>query len=115
FQVTLRDETTNITLGTQTVNGLAVGASASLTYSWNTTGVPLGDHSLTATQSLTDDDVTNNQRVASVTVNPKLTDIALTSITGPASVTQGSIANYTATIQNTGEQDVTAGIDVVLT
>ena len=64
-----------------------------------------------AGHSLTDDNAANNQRSTTVTVNPKLIDIALTSLTGPASVTQGNTANIGVTVQNVGEQDVSASFD----
>src|SRR6185369_5617487 len=35
FDVSLRDATDNLTIGTQTVAGLAVGASSTLSFSWN--------------------------------------------------------------------------------
>ena len=35
-------------------------------------------------------------------MNPKLTDIALTSFTGPGAVNQGATANFGVTVQNTG-------------
>src|SRR5262249_50310797 len=34
FDVTLRDVTDNVTIGTQTVSGLAVGASSTVSFSW---------------------------------------------------------------------------------
>ncbi|MGH7699856.1 MAG: CARDB domain-containing protein [Gemmatimonadales bacterium] len=115
FVVTLEDATAGVTIGSQTVMGLAAGASASLTFSWNTTGAALGSHTLVATHSLPDDNTANNQRSAVVSVNPKLIDVALTGVTGPASVTQGETAHIRVTVQNVGEQDVTASFDVVLT
>src|SRR5207244_3441155 len=46
FDVTLQDVTDAATIGTQTVPGLAAGASATLTFAWNTTGSSLGSHTL---------------------------------------------------------------------
>jgi len=115
FVVTLQDVTDNVTLGSQTVTGLTVGTNATVTFSWNTTSATLGSHTLVATHSLADDNAANNERAGVVAVNPKLIDIALTSITGPASVTQGDTAHIGVTVQNVGEQDVGASFDVVLT
>ena len=115
FILTLQDTTAGVTLGSQTVSGLAVGASATLTFSWNTTGAALGSHTLVATHDLTDDNAANNQRSAAVTVNPKPIDIALTNITGPARVNQGETAHIGVTVKNTGERDVGASFDVLLT
>jgi len=115
FVVTLQDTTAGVTLGSQTVTGLALGASTTLTFTWNTTGATLGSHTLVATHSLADANAANNQRSVVVTVNPKPIDIALTNITGPARVTQGDTAHVGVTVQNTGERDVTTSFDVVLT
>jgi hypothetical protein len=113
--VTLQDSTAGVTLGTQTVAGLAAGAGATLTFSWNTTDAALGGHTLVATQSITDDNAENNQRSTEVTVRPLPTDIALTGITGPRSVLQGDTAHVVVTVKNVGEVDVGASFDVVLT
>ncbi len=75
FDVTLRDATDNVTLGTQSVAGLTPGAAATRSFSWNTTGSSLGSHTLTATQTLTDDNAANNQRSTSATVNPPSVNI----------------------------------------
>jgi hypothetical protein len=52
FTVTLRDSTAGVTLGTQTMNGLAPGASNHAHLSWNATGAVLGTHRLVATTQL---------------------------------------------------------------
>lgn len=70
FNVVLTDgQAGNAVVGTQTVSGLAAGASASRTFSWNTTGAILGGHILTATQKLPDASAYNNARAIAVTVN----------------------------------------------
>jgi hypothetical protein len=115
FNVALIDQTAAVTLGTQTVAGLAVGAVATPIFSWSTTGAALGGHTLVATQSLTDDNAANNQGTATVTVVPPPTDLALTNITAPAQVTVGDIAPVVVTVQNVGGQDVETSFDVVLT
>ena len=53
--VTLTDVTDGMAIGNQTVSGLAVGDSTTLTFIWDTTSASLGSHTLTATQSFTDD------------------------------------------------------------
>jgi CARDB protein len=115
FVVKLQDTTAGLTIGSQTVAGLAVAAGATLTFSWNTTGATLGSHTLLATHNLADGNAANNQRSAAVTVTPKPTDVAFTGITGPARVHQGDTAHIRVTVQNVGEQDVGAGFGVVLT
>src|SRR2546425_7963278 len=84
--VTLQDSTAGVTLGTQTISGLAAGASTTLVFSWNTTGAALGSHTLVATHSQTDDNAANNRRTTVITVTRKPLDIATTGITGPRSV-----------------------------
>ncbi len=115
FDVVLTDQTTGVTIGRQTVTGLAAGALSTLSFSWNTTSAALGGHTLVATQSLADDNAANNQLSATVTVNPPPVDLAVTGITAPARVTQGDIVPVVVTVQNVGGQDVTIDFDVVLT
>lgn len=115
FAVTLRDTTAGVTIGTQTVPGLAPGAAATLSFSWNTTDAVLGGHTLVAAHDRTDDNAANDRRVAVVTVNPQPTDIALTGITGPRSVIQGDTAHVIVTVSNVGEVDVASSFGVVLT
>jgi hypothetical protein len=114
FNVVLTDQTAGVTIGTQTMTGLAAGALATLSFSWNTTTAALGGHTLVATHSLTDDNAANNQASATVTVGAQPTDLALTNITGPAQVTVGDIAPIVVTVQNVGGQNVTTSFDVVL-
>lgn len=115
FNVVLTDATAGATIGTQTVAGLAIGAIATRSFTWSTTGATLGGHTLVATQTFTDDNSANNQRSTTVTVNPQPVDLALTAITGPAQVTQGDTAPVVVTVQNLGGVDVSSSFDVVLT
>lgn len=115
FNVVLTDATGGVTIGTQTVTGLTVGASATLTFSWNSTGAALGNHTLVASHNLTDANAANNQRSAVIAVNPRIVDLSLTSLTGPSSVTQGDTAHFGVTVQNVGGQDVGTDFSVVLT
>ncbi len=115
FNVVLTDATAGVTIGTQTVSGLAIGATATPSFSWSTTGAALGGHTLVATQSFADDNTANNQRSTTVTVNPQPVDLALTAITAPAQVTQGDTAPVVVTVQNLGGVDVSTSFDVVLT
>ncbi len=66
FKVTLTADTTT-TIDPQTV-GLAAGASRTLTFSWDTSGASNGDHTLTASIGLSDDDATNNSAGTVVSV-----------------------------------------------
>ena len=68
FDVSLTDQTDAAALGTQTVGGLSANATATLSYSWNTTGSSIGSHTLVASQTLTDDNAANNQASTTVQV-----------------------------------------------
>jgi hypothetical protein len=91
-----------------------VGAGTTLTFTWNTASAAPGSHTLAAAHTLSDANAANNQRSAAIMVNPQAIDIALTSITGPASVTQGDTAHVGVTVQNVSQQDVSAGFNVIL-
>ena len=71
FDVTLRDATDNIVIGSQSIAGLASGATATQTYAWNTAGRSIGGHTLTAQHNLPDENAANDQASAIVTVNPQ--------------------------------------------
>src|SRR5204863_7371108 len=92
FDVVLTDATAGVTIGTQTVTGLAVGATATRTFNWNTTAAALGGHTLVATHTLTDANATSNPRSAEVTVIAPTTDVAVSGMTAPSRVTYGSTA-----------------------
>jgi hypothetical protein len=68
FTVTLRDG--GSTIGSSPVS-LAAGVSTTVNFSWNTTGVATGAHTLTATAGPVsgETDTADNSRTASVTVN----------------------------------------------
>lgn len=71
--VFLDDDTDGITVGTQTIDGgLPAGASTTLTCSWQTgDSTSVGDHSLTASHDLADDDAGNNSASMTVTVQKR--------------------------------------------
>jgi len=69
FSVTLTDETDGGLIGTQAIDGLAVGAFTVLSFEWNTDGASLGDHTLTASHDFGDDNSGNDFNSATVTVS----------------------------------------------
>jgi hypothetical protein len=75
FDVTLRDTKDNVDIGTQNVSGLAAGATTTRTFSWNTSNSSEGTHTLTASHTLADDNVANNQASTNSTVNLPVTPI----------------------------------------
>jgi len=99
FDVSLRDATDNVTIGTQTVAGLAVGASSTLTFSWNTTGSSAGSHTLTGSHNLTDDNAANDQASTTSSVNPPSVNIHIGDLDGIASA--DSPTSWSATVEVT--------------
>src|SRR5207245_1505040 len=122
FDVVLTDGWAGTTVATQTIAGLAVGASVTRTLDWNTAGAAITGHTLFATQKLADANSANNSIGIGIDVTapaspppPPPTDPAVTGATGPARVSQGDIVPVVVTVQNVGGQDVTTSFDVVLT
>jgi len=115
FDIVLTDQTAGVTIGTQTVAGLAAGVSATRSFTWNTTSAAQGGHTLVATQTWSDENAANNTKSVTVTIAPQPVDLAVTGITAPARVNQGDIVPVAVTVQNVGGQDVTTNFDVVLT
>ncbi|HMC54387.1 MAG TPA: CARDB domain-containing protein [Gemmatimonadaceae bacterium] len=111
FDVTMLDQTDGVTIGTVTVASLAVGEQASVVFSWNTSTSSIGTHVLVASHNLADANAANNtiSRSTQITapVTP-VTDVATTSVTGPASATQGATANISVVVKNVGNQSVGA-------
>ena len=69
FDVSAHDATDNVSLGSQSVAGLDVGATATRTFSWNTGAATLGSHTLTGSQSFADGDSANDALSATSSVN----------------------------------------------
>lgn len=69
FDVSVGDATDNVSLGSQAVAGLAVGASATRSFSWNTSTASLGSHTLTGSQSFGDGNSANDALSATSNVN----------------------------------------------
>ncbi|MEX0721767.1 MAG: CARDB domain-containing protein [Balneolaceae bacterium] len=113
--ITLSDDTDNTTIDTQTINGLSAGDETTLTFTWNSGGASIGDHTITAMHNFEDDDNSNNSQSTTVTVNEELVaDIAVSNITAPESVTIGENANIEVTISNPGEDDISEEIVITL-
>ncbi|MGH7694767.1 MAG: CARDB domain-containing protein [Gemmatimonadaceae bacterium] len=81
FDVTLRDATDNVVIGTQSVAGLDAGLSTTRTYAWNTTGRSVGNHTLTANHTLADENSSNDQASTAVAVNPQSTGMHVGNLT----------------------------------
>ena len=87
FDVTLKDTTDNVAIGTQSVAGLAAGDTATLTFTWNTTSSSLGFHTLIARHTLADDNGGNDVGTAVVSVNPAIVNMHVGDLDGTASNT----------------------------
>jgi hypothetical protein len=87
-----------ITIGTKTVTGLAIGASTTVTFSWNTTGVPGGIYAITALADpanvIAETNETNNWCNAPSTLRIMLRPVA--DINGPYTGNEGSPINFNA-------------------
>ncbi len=119
FGVTLVDDTDGVTIGTESVAGLAAGVTTTVTIEWNTASSSIGNHTLTASHDLADENASNDQASTIVTVNDPggpapVTDIAVTSVTAVAELVQGSIAGVNVTVRNVGNQAVGATFTVTV-
>jgi len=105
-------ETFNITvyydgsiIGTQNVIGLAPSGSKTLTFSWDTSGVPIGEYVIKAEASVVPEETNiddNTYIDGTVTVKP-VRDVAVVGVT--PSITQvniGQVVNITVTVRNEG-------------
>jgi hypothetical protein len=93
--VVLTDGTAgNAVIGTQTIPGLALGASATRTFNWNTAGAAVSGHVFTATQKLPDANASNNARAVVVTVNAPSVHVG--NLDG---VSTRAVENWSATVR----------------
>ena len=89
--VSLTDDTDLVTIETQTISGgLAAGASATLTFTWDTSGASPAEHTLTANHGFADDDTTNDSMSTTVNVTepgPPVADFSGSPTSGNAPLT----------------------------
>lgn len=98
FDVTLTSDRDGL-IGTLSSGTLTPGATPTLNFSWNTTGASLGTHLLTAAFATFTDDVPGND-TANTTAVVAIHDVAVTSVSAPASTDQGLIASVDVDIAN---------------
>jgi uncharacterized repeat protein (TIGR01451 family) len=117
FDVTLTDQFDSGVIGTQSVGSLGAGATTVLTFSWNTTGEGLGDHTLNAAHDFSDTNTANDQNSTTVTIQnlPPPADIAISDVSAPASATVGDMVSVDVTVENVGGENATSSFDVTLT
>lgn len=96
FDVTLRDATANVVIGTQSVAGLNAGLSTTRTFVWNTTGSSIGSHTLTSNHTFADENSSNDQASTIVAVNPPSIGMHVGNLT--SLVSSGS-TSWSATVE----------------
>jgi len=109
----LTDSTGGLTLGTQTVAGLAVGGTRSHVSTGITTGAALGvtgrgDPQPERRQRGQQPGRSDGHRERPVT------DVAVTDVSAPGAVIQGNSGHGRVTVQNVGGQNVVSSFNVVL-
>ena len=116
------DDTDDITVGQQAIaGGLAAGVSTTPSFSWDTTDANAGDHTLTATHNVTDDDATNNSGSTVVAANePGAGTVAHVETTTPITQVRGRSGKVklllTVDIDNASRDSVSnATVDLTLT
>lgn len=68
--VTLTDETDAVSIGSQLISGgLQAGVSTVVSFSWDTSGATIGNHTLTASHNFADDVNTNDSKSTTVEVS----------------------------------------------
>lgn len=115
--VTLHDDTDAVSIGSQTISGgLVAGESATLTFSWDTSSASLGDHVLTASHNVSDDDSTNDSASTTVTVNDSADTMHVGDLDAVKDV-KGKSGNWevllTVTVHDSNENPV-SGADVTV-
>jgi subtilisin family serine protease len=108
FSVSLTDNGNPV--GTQSGVTLAAGSSTtpSLVFDWLPSGS--GDHVLTATHNVADEVAANNSKTMTVTVPADPTDVAVLSVSAPATVNKGNVVDVTVDVRNGGTTDETVTV-----
>lgn len=109
-----QSETFNVTcycdsgvVGTQLVTDLSAGDSTTLTFLWDTTGVPPGDYIVKAWADsggvISETDETNNWCTAPATVTVKIHDVtAISQVPNVTQVARGETVSIDVTVKNQG-------------
>lgn len=116
IDIRITDDTDGTIIGIMTIaEGLAEGESKNVSFDWDTEGVSLGEHTLTASHDLDDDDNSNDSRSLTITINePIFLDIAITDIEAEDRVERGDFVDIKVTLKNRGNRDVNSSITVTL-
>ena len=106
FSVTLSNVTsTAILIGSQSVNNLAGGASTTVTFNWNTTGLAAGSYPLKATAAplVGEVNTANNVMTNTVTLRALVHDLAVRSVTVAPTIPQNVVTNVIVAVTNAGD------------
>jgi len=113
IQVAVGDE---ITVGTQTVTGLAPSANTTLTVTWNSTGAEEGNYTMSAKSLLSDSDTRDNIFIGdTVKIKPSALahNIAVTNVVpSPTEVTVGENVTISVTVKNKGNFSETFDVTI---
>jgi hypothetical protein len=109
FDVTVTANTTQI--GTQTVTNLTRGSRIIRTFTWNTTGITAGNYTLNATALLTDSDMSDNNRTATIEIKVAH-DVAIIDLKIPSHATLGEHVTINVTVANRGNYEENANLTV---
>jgi len=105
FNLTVAANATQV--GNQTVTDLASGQSETLTFMWNTTDITAGNYVINATAWLTDMDMSDNSKNATIEIRT-LHDVAIINLQAPSEAIVGDFIAINVTVANQGtfEEDV---------
>jgi len=116
IDIKLTDDTDGTTISIITIGeGLVEGESKNVSFEWDTKDESLGEHKLTASHDLDDDNSSNDSRSLTVTIiEPIFFDIAVTDIEADDRVERGDFVDIKVTLKNQGNRDVNSDITVTL-
>jgi hypothetical protein len=104
FNVTLISDLDG-TIQTLSSGALGTGASITLDFTWNTTGATIATHTLTATADTVPgetDTADNSASTTSEVIPPTTHDVAVDSVTAPATVDRGTSMTVSVQVSNNG-------------
>ena len=106
--VTIRHDTAYI--ASQNVT-LAPGANSTASFSWNTTGVAQGTHTINATATIPGDgDLTDNWNTTTILLVEH--DVAIISLDAPANATVGELVPINVTVANIGASEEEVNVTI---
>jgi hypothetical protein len=116
IDIRLTDDTDGTTIGIVTIaEGLAEGESKNISFNWDTEDVSIGQHTISASHDLDDDDNGNDSSSLTIVINePIFFDIAVTDIGAKDQIERGDFVEIKVTLENKGNRDVNSRITVTL-